>query len=125
MSKHQMLGSGIGNGHGGNTANLPVLREVPMNPNSLALRGLEPGVRHFKGGKLSVLVARHPVTQAWHISIAHPDRYPTWDEIAYARYELIPDDVFMVMALPSKKDYVNFHNYCFQLHEIPGDVWNG
>jgi hypothetical protein len=54
----------------------------------------------------------------FHLSIAHPDRYPTWDEIADARYELIPHDVTMAMLLPSPGEYVNTHEHCFHLWQI-------
>ena len=54
----------------------------------------------------------------WHLSIAHAHRYPTWDEIADARYELIPDGVTMAMLLPSSSEYVNVNEHCFHLWEI-------
>ena len=43
----------------------------------------------------------------WHLSISAPNRYPTWDEIAAARYQLLSDDLYFVMGLPQSKDYVN------------------
>lgn len=79
----------------------------------------------------SVIVALEPAREApeniwlprealfiWHLSIAHRRRYPTWDEIADVRYELIPDDVTMAMLLPPPGDYVNEHDYCFHLWQI-------
>lgn len=54
----------------------------------------------------------------WHLSIAHPDRYPTWDEIADARYRLVPDDVTMAMLLPPSDEYVNEHPHCFHLWQV-------
>lgn len=54
----------------------------------------------------------------YHLSIAHPDRYPTWDEVADARYELIPDGVTMAMLLPPAGEYVNVHDYCLHLWQI-------
>lgn len=78
----------------------------------------------------SVIVGREPAKDSkglvlpqsalllWHISIAHPDRYPTWDEIADVRYKLIPDDVTMAMLLPPPGEYVNLHEHCFHLWEI-------
>lgn len=54
----------------------------------------------------------------WHLSISHPDRYPTWDEIRDARYEFIPDEVTMAMLLPPKGEYVNLHPNCFHLWEV-------
>ena len=57
----------------------------------------------------------------WHISISTPNRYPTWEEIKTALYDFIPDEVTMAMLLPPKDEYVNVHNNCFHLHQIPGE----
>jgi len=56
--------------------------------------------------------------ELWHLSISHPDRYPTWDEIADVRYRLVPDDVTMAMLLPPSGEYVNAHERCFHLWQI-------
>lgn len=79
----------------------------------------------------SIIVAQEPAKRApsgiwvppearmlWHISIAHARRYPTWDEIADARYEFVPDEVTMAMLLPPSDEYVNANEYCFHLWEI-------
>lgn len=55
----------------------------------------------------------------WHLSIAGRHRYPTWDEIVLIRYRLVPDEVTMAMLLPSKSEWVNAHEYCFHLHQVP------
>ena len=55
--------------------------------------------------------------QGWHFSISHPTRYPTWEEMRNVRYELIPDDLYMVMILPPKREYVNLHPNCFHWYE--------
>ena len=54
----------------------------------------------------------------WHLSISCADRDPSWDEIATARYHLIPDSVTMAMLLPPKREYVNLHDHVFHLHEL-------
>jgi hypothetical protein len=73
--------------------------------------------------RCNVIVAREPLGPRgelrWHLSISHPDRYPTWDEIAEARYQLLPDEAFMVMILPPSAEYVNACETCFHLHEVP------
>lgn len=53
----------------------------------------------------------------WHFSISCDDRHPTWEEQRNARYELIPDDIYMVQILPPKSQYVNIHEHCFHWHE--------
>lgn len=68
--------------------------------------------------KLRVIVAWE-TDDGWHLSISHPSRYPTWDEIRDARYELLPNDCTMAMLLPPKEQYVNLHPNCFHLHEVP------
>lgn len=54
-----------------------------------------------------------------HMSIAHPHRYPTWDEIRDIRYQLLPDEKTFGILLPPRAQYVNIHPDCFHLHEIP------
>jgi len=49
----------------------------------------------------------------------HPSRYPTWDEIADARDQLLPVDVGFVMHLPARGEYVAVHPTTFHLHEHP------
>lgn len=57
-----------------------------------------------------------------HVSISHPERYPTWDEIRDTKYALFQDGEDAVMILPRKKGgprYVNVHPRCFHLWELP------
>jgi len=84
--------------------------------------GLEPGAKIYNAGKLKVIVGRHPIDGRWHLSISHPKRYPTWDEIKAARYQLIPNNVTMAMLLPPKEQYINIHNNCFHLWEIREEI---
>jgi hypothetical protein len=54
----------------------------------------------------------------WHLSIAHKNRYPSYDEIKQARYKFVPDNVTMAMLFPPKDQFVNVHPNCFHLWEI-------
>jgi hypothetical protein len=72
----------------------------------------------FTWGYCRVLREQHPPPYGWHLSISCVHRYPTWDEIKAARYDLLPDDVTMAMLLPPRSDYVNLHKNCFHLHQI-------
>lgn len=78
-------------------------------------------------GECSVMVSRDPVGPngegRWHLSIAHPSRYPTWDEIKAARYTApeLTDVPLMAQLLPLIEDdaeWVNAHDSAFHLHEI-------
>lgn len=73
-------------------------------------------LRTYSLGGCSVLVTKE--FGEWHMNIAHPSRYPTWDEVATARYNAIPDGVTMAMLLPPKDEYVNIHSFCLQAVEI-------
>ena len=77
-----------------------------------------PGARMFMqmGSGCSVIVAVEG--GAWHLSIAHRHRYPKWNSIAKARYDLLPADVTMAMLLPPIHEYVNIHENCFHLWQI-------
>lgn len=72
--------------------------------------------QRFTRGQVNVLIGRED--GRWHLSISTPTRYPTWDEIADARYDLLPDALEMAMILPPKAHYVNHHPYVFHLWEM-------
>jgi hypothetical protein len=121
--KSKTIGTGSNKGHGGNTPNLPVIRERELTVFELAAQAagtMEPVLHAYRAGKLKIIVGWHSV-MGYHMSISHPERYPTWDEIAKARYELLPVDSEFAMMLPPPSEYVNVHNYCFHLHETPAD----
>lgn len=80
--------------------------------------------RNVHDGRLRAIVAEEPL--GWHLSVSHtahnprrPPRYPTWDELADARYALLPDDIDVVMHLPPATEYVAVHDTTFHLHEHP------
>lgn len=87
-----------------------------INPDSKDMKAFHFGL----GFKLFALVSKDD--GRWHISVSHPSRYPEWEEIKAARYELIPDDVFMVQVLGPPKNWTNVHKNCFHLWEIR-DEW--
>jgi hypothetical protein len=74
----------------------------------------------YRWGSCTVFVRQEPKI-GWHLSISQPYRYPTWQEIKAARYDLLPHDVTMAMILPPTDEYVNVHPNCFHLHQIPNE----
>jgi len=79
------------------------------------LLGLKPP-KAFRLGECFILVGRE--RGKWHLSISHPTRLPTWEEIKMARYALIPDNVWMAMLLPPSGAYINICENCFHLWEV-------
>lgn len=73
--------------------------------------------RAFRQGGLLAVVSQDGPDKRWHISISHAHRYPTYHEIKSARYELIPDEVYMAQIFPPREEFVNVHPNCFHLHE--------
>lgn len=65
-----------------------------------------------------LLVLRSTEGGYLHLSISHPERYPTWEEIKEARYDLLPNECTVGILLPPKEEYVNIHPNCFHLHEV-------
>lgn len=79
-------------------------------------------VRRYSLGECSVIVTRE--YGKWHLSIAHPSRHPTWNEIAEARYRILPKGITAAMLLPPLEEYVNLHSHCFQVFEISDPARN-
>lgn len=115
------IGTGVGQGHGGNSS-LPPIREAEMPVSLVAamVNGqLQPGTKFYRmGGAVTILVSPPYEYRGWHLSVAHPSRYPTWDEVAKARYTLLPHDATFAMLLPPPGDYVNLHNFVFQVVQL-------
>jgi hypothetical protein len=60
--------------------------------------------RKLKDGELRSIVSCEPPDYLWHLTITHTGRrtrYPTWEEITHARYELLPNKLVMALYLPS------------------------
>lgn len=81
----------------------------------------------YHWGDTTVHVAKE--AGLWHISVSVPSRYPTWDEIFTAWYDLVPGAAQITggILLPRKEEYVNIHPNCFHVHqladsEIPGGI---
>lgn len=73
----------------------------------------------FEAGPIRVLISQDGESGYWHMSISHASgRYPGWDEVADARYDLLPHDIDIGLILPPPKDYVNMHKAVLQLTEI-------
>jgi len=79
-----------------------------------------PHCKAYSMGRCHILAGQEPGI-GWHLSISCRNGYPTWDEIRFARYQLIPDEVTVAMILPPRSEYINIHSNCFHLYEIEGD----
>ncbi len=96
---------------------LPLVETLsPLAIDRHLINGSNSYLRTYRLGECTVIVTRE--FDRWHLSIAHESRYPSWDEIAEARYRIIPDDVTMGLLLPPKAEYVNIHRNCFQIVEV-------
>lgn len=102
-------------------APLELVEIVPPPRLESRFLGVSPRVlRVYKLGGCSVIVTRE--FERWHLSISHPNRYPHWDEIAEAKYRILPR-VVMALPLPDPELYVNFNPHCFQLIEVKEPGW--
>lgn len=103
--------------------NLPVIRATEMPPalKLLVVTGnLQPGTAYYRMGKACIILSPPTETTGWHLSISRDDRYPNWDEVVGSWYGLVPGAAERegVMHLPPISEYINIHEYCFQIHEL-------
>lgn len=65
--------------------------------------------RRVRDGELRSIVSCDPPDYRWNLTITHTgrkERYPTWEELTHARYELLPGKLCMALYLPSIEDAV-------------------
>ena len=57
------------------------------------------------------------------LTISHPTRYPTWDEVRHVRYRLLPASKTFAMLLPPPDEYVDppGQAHTFELVELRDD----
>ena len=84
------------------------------DPTFLLPAEFEPKV--WRAGDLLAIRTKEP--EGWHLSISHPTRLPTWDEIKDARYRFLPDRITVAQLLPPRKEWTNIHDFCLHLWEI-------
>lgn len=95
---------------------LPLVEvEVDTDPGHPLLNATNSYLREYLLGTCPVIVTRE--FGLWHLSISHPARYPTWDEVAEARYRILPPGLTFVMPLPPIGRYLNMHPNCFHLFQ--------
>ena len=65
--------------------------------------------RMYKMGKVRASVTAPSETgyAGYFMTVRCNDRYPTWDEIVWLRYNLIPDAAIMSLVLPNLNNYIN------------------
>ena len=91
----------------------PILKEI--QPKHKPLDSISPFASYYTYGLISIILATEQ--NRVHLSISHPKRYPTWDEIHYIRDKLTDPSKVFVMIMPPREYYVNIHKNCFHLWE--------
>lgn len=80
-------------------------------------RSVVPGATRWESSTGCVaFAAREPA--GWHVSVSHPKRVPSWDEMRTAREWMIPGHVTMAILFPPEAEYVNVHERCLHLWEV-------
>lgn len=50
-----------------------------------------------------------------HVSVARPDRLPSWAELSKVKNEFIGEDLEAYQVLAANKDHINLHAKCLHL----------
>jgi hypothetical protein len=64
-------------------------------------------------------IDNHEHGRLLHVSISYPKRDPSWGIIKAVRDAFYPPDVDVAMMLPRQEDFINLHQHCFQMHQLP------
>ena len=94
----------------------PIQKDIEWERVDTIVPGAKSYVSH-PDGALRCIVGKEG--GKWHLSMSHPDRYPTWDELADARYRFVPDRAHMAMLAPPRAEFVNAHAMTLHLWEVP------
>ncbi len=73
--------------------------------------------RSYKMGPIHATItapSAQPFVPGYIMSVHGRDRYPTWDEVVWLRYNLLPDAARMGMILPNLNNYINQEGTAFR-----------
>ncbi len=91
-------------------------RVVPASWRQIERRG--DGAMYVQSAtRLSLIVAgeEHDGRRWLHMSMAHPDRLPTWPELVDAKEIFVGREEYAVQVIPPRSRYVNQHPFCLHL----------
>ena len=77
-----------------------------------------PGAKGFRHAGKGLVAIRAQEMGRWHMSVSHADRVPTWGEIGFARDSLLPPDVWLMIAHPPRKYWLNYDRRVLHLWEF-------
>ena len=101
---------------------MPVELSVPATMRAAWKKVGVVGGRCWRMGECHIIRAREPAgverERLWHLSISHPTRHPSWDEIKTARYRMLPGDICVGILLPPPERYIDLHPHTFHLWEV-------
>jgi hypothetical protein len=77
--------------------------------------------RIFRKGDLTAMVGREPCggnesDVRWHVSISHPERVPSWQELVEAAHSCRPGICFSI-GVPPRSWWMNVHPHVLHLWE--------
>lgn len=79
------------------------------------------GAFQYKGLRIisSGCAGGNPEGRGWeHVSVSHPSRCPTWEEMCKVKEMFWRDDETVVQFHPRKERYYNVHPYCLHLWKM-------
>jgi len=78
---------------------------------------------HKRNLKVIASFMRYGDGRMWlHVSMSHPRRMPTYEELTYLKRHWFGDDRKCVMVLPPREEHVNIHPNCLHLYScMDGD----
>jgi hypothetical protein len=101
----------------------PEPREAPPPPETRRMFAGAHELRTHLMGDCSVIYSREPrgLRTVERISLDARGRYPTWDEIKFARYRLLPHDKTFALFLPPPDLYCDVGGNVMQVLEVVGE----
>lgn len=78
------------------------------------LREPKPGIFQLLGLRIIITIDNG----AWHLSASCADRMPSYAELKYLRYQMLPDNIYMAEIFPPKDEFVNINPNVRHLWQI-------
>jgi hypothetical protein len=84
------------------------------------LRNPKPGIFQLLGLRIIISID----AGLWHLSASCADRMPSYSELKYLHYQMLPDNIYMAEIFPPKDEFVNINPNVRHLWQIEVDKSN-
>ena len=94
---------------------------VKVTPESTKRSKAFVDARAYRAGPLGIIASIDKTKHGhlMHLSVSHKDKLPSWSTMITVKRLFFHEDVAAMMPMPEEEVYVNVHEFCLHIWQLP------